>query len=133
MALDEMALNPSAASRDLHVMGWPAVITLLLMLLAVTVGLVRIAARTWFEYLLVAAFAAVFVRPALRFITGDVSRWLPGWIWSDGADGKDQIVDVGALATLLLPVIGGCLLVILIKLLRRRTAEEVDNPPDLTQ
>jgi hypothetical protein len=99
-------------------MGWPAVITLLLMLLALTIGLVRIAARTWREYLIVAALAAVLVRPVLRFITGDVSRWLPGWIWSDGADGKDQIVGASALGTLLLPVIGGCLLVILVRSLR---------------
>jgi len=104
-------------------MGWPAVITLLLILLAVTIGLVRIAARTWREYLIVAALAAILVRPVLRLITYDASRWLPGWIWSDGADGKDQIVDVSALATLLLPVIGGCLLVILVKLLRSRLAK----------
>jgi hypothetical protein len=99
-------------------MGWPAVIALLLMLLAVTIGFVRIAVRAWREYLIVAALAAVLVRPVLRYITDDVSRWLPDWIWSDGADGKDQIVDASALATLLLPVIGGCLLVILVKSLR---------------
>ena len=41
------------------------------------------------------------------------------------ADGKDQIVDVSALATLLLPVIGGCLLLILMKLLRGSIAKYV--------
>jgi hypothetical protein len=104
-------------------MGWPAVLTLLLVLLAVTIGFVRVAARTWFEYLIVAALAAVLAGPVLRLITGDVSLWLPGWIWSEGADGKDQIVDVSALATLLLPVIGGCLLLILMKLLRGSIAK----------
>jgi hypothetical protein len=126
-------LNPGAESRDPDVMGWPAVIAFLLVLLAVTTGLVRVAARTWWEFLVVAVLAAVLLRPVELFITDDASRWLPPWLWSDGADGKDQIVDVGALATLLLPVIGGCLLVILIKLLRRNTANEADNPPDLTQ
>jgi hypothetical protein len=119
----DAALNPGAASRDLRFMGWPAVLTLLLVLLAVTIGFVRIAARTWFEYLIVAALAAVLAGPVLRLITGDVSLWLPGWIWSEGADGKDQIVDVSALATLLLPVIGGCLLLILMKLLRGSIAK----------
>lgn len=119
----DAALNPGAASRDLRVMGWPAVLTLLLVLLAVTIGFVRVAARTWFEFLIVAALAAVLAGPVLRFITGDVSLWLPGWIWSEGADGKDQIVDVSALATLLLPVIGGCLLLILMKLLRGSIAK----------
>lgn len=119
----DAALNRGAASRDLRVMGWPAVLTLLLVLLAVTIGFVRVAARTWFEYLIVAALAAVLAGPVLRLITGDVSLWLPGWIWSEGADGKDQIVDVSALATLLLPVIGGCLLLILMKLLRGSIAK----------
>ena len=116
-------MNSSAESRDPDVMGWPAVITLLLALLAVTAGLVRVAARTWWEFLVVAVLAAMLARPVLLFITGDASRWLPAWIWSDGADGKDQIVDVSAAATLLLPFVGGSLLVILIRLLRRGMAK----------
>ena len=104
-------------------MGWPAVIALLLVLLAVTTGLVRVAARTWREFLVVAVLAAVLVRPVLTYVTDDASRWLPARIWSDGADGKDQIVDVSAAATLLLPFIGGALLVILIRLLRSRIAK----------
>jgi hypothetical protein len=116
-------LNPNEDGRDPDVMGWPAVITLLLVLVAVTTGMVRIAARTLWGCLVMTVLAAALVRPLLLYVTGDASRWLPGWIWSDGADGKDQIVDVSAAATLLLPFIGGALLVILIRLLRRGLAK----------
>lgn len=104
-------------------MGWPVVIVLLLVLLAATMGLVRVAARSWWEFLFVAVLAAVLVRPVLMYVTDDASRWLPAWIWSDGADGKDQIVEVSAAATLLLPFVGGALLVIIIRLLRRGIAK----------
>jgi hypothetical protein len=100
-------------------MGWPAVIALLLVLLAVMVGIVRIAAATLWDYLIVAALAALLFRPVLLFITNDVSRWLPTWIWSDGGEGKDQVVAVSAVASLVVPVIGGSLVAILIKLLPR--------------
>jgi hypothetical protein len=94
--------------------GWPAVIVLIVLLLAATVACVRLAARRWWDYLLIAAAALALGRPVLLFITGDMSRWLPGWIWSgNGSDAKDQIVLVSAIATLLLPAIGGSLVVLL--------------------
>jgi hypothetical protein len=99
-------------------MGWPAVIILLLVLFAAMVSFVYMAARTWRDYLVVAAIAALLVRPVLLFITDDVSRWLPTGLWSDGADGKDQVVAVGAVATLLLAIIGGSLIALIPKLLR---------------
>jgi hypothetical protein len=105
-------------------MGWFTVIAFLLMLLAATVGCVRIAVGRRWEYLLVAGVAVALVRPVLRLVTYDVSRWLPTWMWSAGSDGKDQIVYVSAGATVLLPVIGGAVLLASYKLLRGRIIRE---------
>ena len=101
-------------------MGWPAVIALLVLLLVLTAGCVRLSVRGWGDFLLVAVLAGALVRPTLVLITGDVSRWLPGWIWSDGADGKDQIVWVSAVASLLLPLIMGGLFALVGKAVWKR-------------
>jgi len=92
-------------------MGWPVVLALLALLAAATVGCVRLAIRRWRDLLPVAGTALALARPMLLLVTGDMSRWLPGWIWSDGADGKDQIVVSSALVSLLLPLAAGGLIV----------------------
>jgi hypothetical protein len=53
----------------------------------------------------------IFVMPALLFpivaarLTGDVSRYLPAGTFSEGIDGKDQIVLASAGATILIAII----------------------------
>ena len=94
----------------------------LMLLLAATAGCVRLAAKKWSEYLVVVVLAGMLARPILVFVTGDISRWLPSWLWSDGSDGKDQIVFVSAIATLLLPFICSGVLVFLGKLVWRNVA-----------
>jgi len=96
--------------------GWPAVIVIIAIEVAAAVVLIRVAARRWWDYLVIAALGVAFMRPIEIYITGDISRYLPAPIWSDGSDGKDQIVDVSAASSLLLPLIAAAALTYLLKL-----------------
>jgi hypothetical protein len=99
------------------VSGWPAVILLIVAQIALALWLIRLAARRWWDYLVIVILAAALVRPTARNITGDLSRYLPGAIWS-GADDKDQIVFASAASTILLPLIVSTLAVYLFRLTR---------------
>jgi hypothetical protein len=57
--------------------GWPAVISIIAVELAAAVFLIRVAARRWWDYLVIAALAVAFAQPIETYITGDVSRYLP--------------------------------------------------------
>jgi ABC-type spermidine/putrescine transport system permease subunit I len=57
---------------------------------------------------------ALLVRPTARYLTGDVSRYLPDAIWS-GADDKEQIIYASAASTILLPLIAAALVFFLLK------------------
>ena len=96
--------------------GWPSVAIIVLAQLAAAGFLVRIAARRWWDYLAVSALTVLLIRPTVQYITGDVSRYLPDAIWSDGSEGKDQIVDASAASTILLPVIVSAVAVYLFRL-----------------
>jgi hypothetical protein len=103
-------LNPDLAigdqslkSEDLAV-GWIFVAVVIASLLAAAIYLVRKGARRWWDYLVIGGLAVALVRPILMIVTGDVSAWLPAGIWSDGPDGKDQIIVASAMATVLLPL-----------------------------
>jgi hypothetical protein len=97
--------------------GWPAVVLMIAALIAVALWLIKLAARRWWDYLLIAFLTAALVRPTVRNITGDVSRYLPDAIWS-GADDKDQIVLASAASTILLPLMVSALAVYLFGLAR---------------
>ena len=86
-------------------------------LIAVALWLIRLAARRWWDYLLIVIVTAMLVRPFVRNITGDVSRYLPDAVWS-GADDKDQIVCLSAASTILLPLIVSAFAVLLFRLAR---------------
>jgi len=90
-------------------MNWVAPAGAILAFLVVAVLLTRCAARRGWEYLIVFALAGLLIVPFYK-LTGDVSAILPN-IWSDGADGKDQIILVSAAATLLWPLIAAALIV----------------------
>jgi hypothetical protein len=86
------------------VSGWPAVASIIIAQIAAAAFLLRLVARRWWEYLVVAALTVALVRPTEHYLTGDVSRYLPDAIWS-GADEKEQIIYVSAASTILLPLI----------------------------
>ncbi|HEY1472650.1 MAG TPA: hypothetical protein VGF53_01045 [Pseudolabrys sp.] len=60
--------------------------------------------RSW-HTLAIVALAVPLIPLLAASITGDVSRCLPAWIFSEGADGKDQIVIASAAATIMLALI----------------------------
>ena len=101
--------------------GWISVSVIIGAQIAVAIFLVRLAAQRWWEYPVIAALTAVLVRPTERHFTGDVSVYFPASIWSEGGDGKDQIVDASVASTILLPPIAATLTVFAIKLIRRAT------------
>lgn len=86
-------------------MGWITVVIIIFSQLAASVYLVLKGARRWWEYLIVFVLTVVLVRPILKTVTGDMSAWLPAGIWSDGFDGKDQIIIASAASTILIPLV----------------------------
>jgi hypothetical protein len=101
--------------------GWISVSVIIGAQIAVAIFLVRLAAQRWWEYPVIAALTAVLVRPTERRFTGDVSVYLPASIWSEGGDGKDQIIDASVASTFLLPLIASALVVFAVKLIWRAT------------
>lgn len=99
--------------------GWPAAALIILAQITAAVLLIRLAARRWWDYLAIAVLTAVLVRPTAEHATGDVSRYLPDAIWSDGSDGKEQIIYVSAASTVPLPLIASALLVYGFRRMRR--------------
>jgi hypothetical protein len=89
--------------------GWLGVAAVIIVEAAILLALVRCGVRDWTVAAVMLVTAALLVRPALS-VTGDVSRYLPGWLFSDGAEGKDQIVIASAASTLLLALIGAAAL-----------------------
>jgi hypothetical protein len=85
--------------------GWPAVALMILGQIGAAAWLIRLAARRWWDYLVIVALTAALLRPTERYFTGDVSRYLPDAIWSDGSEGKDQIIYASAASTILLPLV----------------------------
>jgi hypothetical protein len=95
--------------------GWPSVAIIIVAQIAAAVLLIRLAAPRWWNYLAIAVCMASLVRATQTYITGDISRYLPGAIWSEGGDGKDQIFYVSAASTILLPLIVSALAVVACK------------------
>jgi hypothetical protein len=100
------------------VSGWPSVAIIMLAQIAAAALLVRLAARRWWEYLVIAALTVALIRPTEHYLTGDVSRYLPDAIWS-GADDKEQIVYASAASTILLPLIVSAFAFYVFKQVRR--------------
>ena len=96
-------------------MGWLSVVFVPALQIVVAFVLIRRLARRWWDYVIVLALAAVLFRPLYELATGDMSRILPVFPWSDGADGKDQIILVSIASTFLLPLIASALAVLLAK------------------
>src|SRR5262245_17092031 len=60
-----------------------------------------LAALRWWDYLIIAALTLLLFPLVARTFTGDLSRYLPSGVWSEGAEGKDEIILVSIAATLL--------------------------------
>lgn len=90
--------------------GWVSVLLIIILQLTAVAVLVRQAVRRWWNYLLILAIAGALFRPMHKLVSGDVSRYLPQFLWSDGSDGKDQIIYASIASTLLLPLIASALI-----------------------
>jgi hypothetical protein len=108
--------------------GWFAASVLIALFVVAAAVLVRLAGQRWWDYPLIVALAAALIVPLYRVATGDISRVLPHWLWSDNADGKDQIILVSIAATFMLPLIAAALLVIAAKAIRRAATASRNDP-----
>jgi hypothetical protein len=95
--------------------GWVSVAIVVLAQIAAAAFLMHNAARGWFDYLAISVLTVALSLPTEHFVTGDVSRYLPNAIWSDGGDGKDQIIYASVASTVLLPLIVSAIAVYLLR------------------
>ena len=95
--------------------GWISVFLIAIALITAAVVLIRRVARRWWDYLQVVVLAALLFWPLLMLVSGDVSRYLPAFLWSDGSDGKDQIIWASIASTFLLPLVLSALMLIIAK------------------
>lgn len=91
--------------------GWAAVAAVGLVLLVLTIAACGIAVRGLFSTLAVAALSFPAMWLLARYVFGDVSRYLPVTTFSEGADGKDQVIVASILCTILGGVIAAACLV----------------------
>ncbi|MCF2523622.1 hypothetical protein [Bradyrhizobium sp. G127] len=96
-------------------MGWISAFLITLALITGALVLIRHAAGQWWDYLLIVALAALLFRPLYTLVSGDVSRYLPAFLWSDGSDGKDQIIWASIASTFLLPLVLSALVLMIAK------------------
>ena len=102
--------------------GWFSVVIVAAALIGATIVLVRSAIRRWWEYGILLLVAAIIFKPLYDLVSGDVSRYLPGFLWSDGADGKDQIILASIASTIFLPLIVSAALMLAFTRIRSRRA-----------
>ncbi len=95
--------------------GWISVLLIWIVLIVAAFVLIRRTAQRWWDYLLIAALGALLFRPLLEHVSGDVSRYLPAFLWSDGSDGKDQIIFACIASTLLLPFVVSAFVLLIVK------------------
>lgn len=96
-------------------LGWLSVILIAAILIGATVILIRRAMGRWWEYIGLLIGAVMLFRPLYDLVSGDVSRVLPSFIWSDGFDGKDQIIWASIVSTISLPLLISAALILTFK------------------
>lgn len=96
--------------------GWGAVAAIGLVLLVLTMAACRLAVRGLWSTLAVAALSFPAMWLLVKYVFGDVSRYLPAAAFSEGADGKDQII----IASILCTILGGVIVAACIVWLLRR-------------
>jgi len=80
------------------------------------------------DYIVIALLTVPFFPLLAITVTGDMSRYLPATVFSNGASGKDQIVVVSALTTLLFAVMLAAITVYVLKALWRNIRSSNSEP-----
>lgn len=101
-------------------LGWLSVIVIAAILIGTTIFVVRRAMGRWWEYIGLLIGAVMLFRPLYDLVSGDVSRVLPPFIWSDGFNGKDQIILASVASTICLPLLISAALILMFKTLCAR-------------
>lgn len=76
-----------------------------------TALLVWRAAQRWWDYLAIAALTVPLLPFVARYIAGDMGHYFPDGTFSDGAQGKDEIIVVSAASTVIFAVMGAACIV----------------------
>ena len=87
------------------IQGWFAVWLIVGTEAVIAVLLLRGAIRRRLDLFVILVFAGPLLRPFHHSFAGDVSRYLPGALFSPGVEAKDQIVVASAATSLLAPLI----------------------------
>lgn len=96
-------------------LGWLSVILTATVLIGATALIVRRTMGRWWEYTGLLISAAMLFRPLYDLVSGDVSRVLPSFLWSDGFSGKDQIIITSFASTICLPLLISASLILTFK------------------
>jgi hypothetical protein len=104
--------------------GWGLVLTVTGVLALAAIIAVRLSVRGWPSAAAVVLLSAVLVPVLVHHGFGDVSRFLPAAAFSDGAEGKDQIIFAGVLWAFPCAIIASAVLVMLARWLGRLPATE---------
>jgi uncharacterized membrane protein len=67
-------------------------------------------ARRWWHYLIIAVATVMGFIPTSKYLTGDISRYLPAVIF---ADGKDNFIWISIFATFLVPLVAASVMILL--------------------
>jgi hypothetical protein len=106
-----------------------AIAIAIFLLAALTGFLVWRAADRFWHFLVIVALAAASFPLVAHGPTGEVSRYLPSALFSDGADGKDQVVLASAAATVLISaVLAAGLWTAVLTIWRRMRTTSLDKP-----
>ncbi|HLL28896.1 MAG TPA: hypothetical protein VKT73_14760 [Xanthobacteraceae bacterium] len=85
--------------------GWITVAAIASVFFAAAVVALHFCARRWWDYLAVAVLTVLLFPLLANSITGDISRYVPLGAFSEGGDGKDQIIIASIASTILAGVI----------------------------
>jgi hypothetical protein len=87
------------------------ILTLYALALATIAGIaVWFASARWWHALIIAVMWVPFFPPVARWLTGDISAYLPGNAFSEGARGKDEFIWASIYATVMIAVIAAAVL-----------------------
>jgi hypothetical protein len=85
---------------DLPADTWMNILLIAIALVMACVASLRLSVRDWKEALAIGALTLALMPLLATRVFGDVSRFLPAGLFSDGLAGKDQIIFTSAFCTL---------------------------------
>ena len=80
-------------------------------LAAAAASLIWCATSRWWHPLIIAVLWIPLLPLVASWLTGDVSRYLPAGVFSEGIHGKDEIIVASVLSTMLVSIVAAALLV----------------------